>query len=218
LAQTVDTAIKLIESIPGLPDELKIMLLRILFKTIFESQQSDRDYAAISYAVMDGHDYLDRSCFGNAESIEIFFDASRPDVYCSYVDAVLAFEAAQEERSGRFAVGYVSLRYMRGSRGLIAPSQFPESVAIEISGLRDAEGSVPFIMNAVRLARNPMFAGRFHWGQFNPLTRPEVETLYDVAPGKRLSRWKDALRQLTRNGTMDGFSSKFTRDAGLEPF
>ena len=74
------------------------------------------------------------------------------------------------------------------------------------------------IMNAVQLARNPMFAGCFHWGQFNPLTRPEVEQLYNVAPSQRLSRWRDALRQLTRNGARDGFSSKFTIRAGLEPF
>ena len=120
------------------------MLLRTLFKLIFESEQKDRDYVAISYAVMDGHDYLDRSCFGNAESIEIFFDAARPDIYCAFADAALAFEAAQEEQSGKFAVGYISLRYMRGSQGLIAPSQFDETVAIEISGIRDARGSVPF--------------------------------------------------------------------------
>jgi hypothetical protein len=192
------------------------MLLRTIFKQVFESLQKDRDYVAISYAVMDGYDYLDRSCYGNAESIEIFFDATRPDIYCAFVDAALAFEAAQEEQSGMFAVGYVSLRYMRGSHGLIAPSQFVESVAIEISGIRDARGSVPFIMNAVQLARNPMFAGCFHWGQFNPLTRPEVEALYDVAPGSRLTRWRAALKQLTKNGAMDGFSSAFTRNAGLE--
>lgn len=216
LAATVDAGIKAVEDIPGLSQEMKIMLLRTIFKQVFESQQKDRDYVAISYAVMDGHDYLDRSCFGNAESIEIFFDATRPDIYCAFVDAALAFEAAQEEQSGMFAVGYVSLRYMRGSHGLIAPSQFAESVAIEISGIRDARGSVPFIMNAVQLARNPMVVGCFHWGQFNPLTRPEVEALYDVAPGSRLTRWRAALKLLTKNGAMDGFSSAFTRKAGLE--
>jgi hypothetical protein len=218
LAEAADTIIKAIDAIPGVPHEFKVMLLRIVFKELFESQQDDRDYVAISYAVMDGHDYLDRSCFGNAESIEIFFDASRPAVYCSFVDAVLAFEAAQEERDMRFTVGYVSLRYVLGSRALIAPAQFPETVAIEISGIRDAAGSVPFIMNAVQLARNPMFAGCFHWGQFNPLKRPEVEKLFDGAPALRLSRWRNSLRQLTRFGAMDGFSSDFTRNAGLEPF
>lgn len=217
LAGAADTIIKAIDTIPGVPTEFKVMLLRIVFKKLFESQQGNRDYAAISYAVMDGHDYLDRSCFGNAESIEIFFDASRPDVYCSFVDAVLAFEAAQEESAMRFTVGYVSLRYINGSRALIAPAQFLETVAIEISGIRDAAGSVPFIMNAVKLARHPMFAGCFHWGQFNPLTRAEVEKLYDAAPALRLSRWRSSLRQLTKNGALDGFSSKFTRHAGLEP-
>jgi hypothetical protein len=217
LASAADGVIKAIDAIP-VPTELKVMLLRIVFKKLFESQQSNRDYAAISYAVMDGHDYLDRSCFGNAESIEIFFDASRPDVYCSFVDAVLAFEAAQEERAMRFTVGYISLRYVGGSRALLAPAQFPETVAIEISGIRDAEGSVPFIMNAVTLARNPMFAGFFHWGQFNPLTRPEVERLYGAAPALRLARWRNSLSLLTKNGTLDGFSSTFTRRAGLEPF
>ena len=118
----------------------------------------------------------------------------------------------------RFAVGYISLRYVGGSRALIAPAQFLDTVAIEISGLRDAAGSVPFVMNAVTVARNPMFAGCFHWGQFNPLTRAEVEKLYGAAPDLRLSRWRNSLRQLTRNGTLDGFSSKFTRQAGLEPF
>jgi hypothetical protein len=218
LAQTVETVIETIEDIPGIPQSIKIMLLRAIFKLVFESQQKDHDYVAISYAVMDGHDYLDRSCFGNAESIEIFFDAARPDIYCAFVDAALAFEAAQEEQAGRFAVGYISLRYMRGSQGLIAPSQFDETVAIEISGIRNARGSVPFIMNAVELARNPMFRGLFHWGQFNPLTRPEVEALFDSAPGKHLTRWRNALQKLTRNGTLDGFSSAFTRNAGLEPF
>jgi hypothetical protein len=218
LAQAANTVIKAIDAIPGVPTEFKVMLLRIVFKQLFESQQSNRDYAAISYAVMDGHDYLDRSCFGNAESIEIFFDASRPDVYCSFVDAVLAFEAAQEESAMQFTVGYISLRYVGGSRALIAPAQFSETVAIEISGIRDAAGSVPFIMNAVKLARNPMFAGCFHWGQFNPLTRAEVEKLYGAAPALRLSRWRNSLRQLTKNGALDGFSSKFTRQAGLEPF
>ena len=76
LAQTVDAGIQAVEAIPGLSQEIKIMLLRTIFKLVFESQQKDRDYVAISYAVMDGHDYLDRSCFGNAESIEIFFDAT----------------------------------------------------------------------------------------------------------------------------------------------
>ncbi len=89
LAQTLDAGIKAIDSVPGIPDSIKIMALRVLFLKVFESEQSNMDMVAISYAVMDGHDYLDRSCFGNAESIEIFFDAQKPDKYCAFVDAVL---------------------------------------------------------------------------------------------------------------------------------
>lgn len=124
LAKVVDTVIKAVQALP-VPYGIMIILLRCVFKSIFESQQKERDYVAISYAVMDGHDYLDRSCFANAESIEVFFDASRPDVYCAYVDAVLAFEASQQESlgpidqaldyvglphgsSGRFTVGYLA--------------------------------------------------------------------------------------------------------------
>ncbi len=218
LAATVDAGIKAIESVPGIPDSVKLMAIRTIFLQVFESEQSELDMVAISYAVMDGHDYLDRSCFGNAESIEIFFDAQRPDKYCAFVDQVLAFETFQQEKLGRFTVGYVSLRYMLGSRALIAPSQFAETVAIEISGIRDASGSVPFIMNAVEVARNPNFAGCFHWGQFNPLKRPEVEFIYNAGPDNRLHHWRDALRMLTNDGALDGFSSDFTRNAGLEPF
>ena len=146
---------------------------------------------------MDGHDYLDRSCFGNAESIEIFFDASRPDVYCSlWMPCWLSKPRRRRGRDDSLsAMSRCATSAALEAHRAIAIS---ESVAIEISGIRDAAGSVPFIMNAVRLARNPMFAGCFHWGQFNPLTRPEVEKLYDVAPSLRLSRWRKSLRQLTR--------------------
>lgn len=95
LAAVVDMGIKTILAMPAIPPEIGIMALRMIFYKVFASQQSKRDYVALSYAVMDTHDYLDRSCFGNAESIEVFFDAARPDLYCAYVDAVLSFEAFQ---------------------------------------------------------------------------------------------------------------------------
>ena len=193
------------------------MALRMILLQLFESQQARRDFVAVSYAVMDTHDYKDRSCFGNAESIEVFFDASRPDVYCTYVDQILAFEAAQQENDGRVAFGYVSLRYVQGSHGLISPSRFAETVVIEVAGIRDAAGTLPFVHNAAQVARHPMFAAPFHWGQFNPLTRREVERIFDGAPrAGSLTAWRQALRRFTQNGRLNGFSSAFTRRAGLE--
>lgn len=215
LAASLDAVIATITRHPDVPGDLAIMIIRAIFHEAFRSQQSNRDYVALSYAVMDGHDYTDRSCYGNAESIEVFFDAARPDIYCTYVDAILAFEAAQQERDGRFSVGYVSLRYVKGARDLIAPARFDDTVVIEVSGLRDAAGSVPFVMNAAQVARHPMFNASFHWGQYNPLTSAEVERHFGNAAGSPLSRWRDALVRLT-NGS-DGFSSAFTVQTGLEP-
>ena len=216
LAGSLDAVIKTIVNNPDIPRELAIMIIRAIFYAAFKSQQGKRDFVALSYAVMDTHDYTDRSCFNNAESIEVFFDAHRPDLYCAYVDAILAFEAAQQEQQGLFSVGYVSLRYVQGSRALIAPARFDDTVVMEIAGLRDAAGSVPFVMNAAKVARKPIFNASFHWGQFNPLERAEVEKHFGAGPNSKLERWRLALEKLT-NGK-DGFSSNFTRDTGLEPF
>jgi hypothetical protein len=217
LTQVVNATIESIMNNPDIPRPVAIMTIRMIFLMIFESQQSKRDYVALSYAVMDTHDYKDRSCFGNAESIEVFFDARRPDVYCTYVDQILAFEAAQQENEGRFTAGYVSLRYVQGSNGLIAPSRFDETLVIEVAAIRDAAGSVPFVMNAAQVARHPMFAAPFHWGQFNPLVRAEVDRIFNGPPKPAaLTMWREALRRFTENGRRNGFSSAFTRRAGLE--
>lgn len=214
LADVVDKGVRVITGSPAIPREVAIMIIRGIYDLLFRSQQSNRDYVALSYAVMDAHDYLDRSCFGNAESIEVFFDAARPDLYCAYVDAILSFEAFQQEQRGLFSIGYVSLRYVLGSDALIAPSRFPETVVIEVAALREAAGSVDFVMNAARVAQRPIFNATFHWGQMNPLVRGEVEAHY----GGRLDRWRDALRRMTEDGAREGFSSDFTRRTGLEPF
>jgi hypothetical protein len=218
LTQVVDAVVTKLLNDPDIPRPIALMTIRMIFLMIFETQQSKRDFVALSYAVMDTHDYKDRSCFGNAYSIEVFFDASRPDIYCTYVDQILAFEAAQQENDGRVTAGYISLRYVRGSRGLIAPSRFAETVVIEVAGIRDAAGTVPFVNNAVAVARHPQFAAPFHWGQFNPLSRAEVERIFNSAPRPgSLDTWRRALRDLTLNGLLDGFSSDFTRRTGLEP-
>jgi hypothetical protein len=203
---------------PAIPRSVALMTIRVIFLQTFETQQGKRDFVALSYAVMDTHDYNDRSCFGNAHSIEVFFDASRPDTYCTYVDQILAFEAAQQENDGHVTAGYISLRYIQGSRGLIAPSRFDNTVVIEVAGIRDASGTIPFVNNAAKVARHPQFAAPFHWGQFNPLSQEEVERIFNSAPREgSLDAWRRVLRDLTQNGLLDGFSSDFTRRTGLEP-
>lgn len=202
----------------GVPRPLALMILRCAFLQVFEMEQSDRDYVAISYAVMDGHDYHDQSCFGDADSIEVFFDARDPSKYCTYIDQILAFEAAQQASGIGVTVGYVSLRYVLGSHALISPSRWPETLVIEIAQIRN-QRQAPFVDNAARLARNPMFAAPFHWGQRNPLTALEVEQIFNATPRPgALDLWRRKLRQiLSDHDVKEGFSSTFTRQTGLEP-
>jgi len=215
LAARMQDALDAVDALP-IPEWMKLMFVRWLFMEIFDSQQSDQDFQAISYAVMDTHSYLDKSCYGNVISIEVFFDADRPDVYCSYVDAILAFEQNQQEQDFRFTAGYVSLRYIKASSALLAPSIFGNTVVIEVAGLRAMDGSVPFVENAATVARDPMYAAPFHWGQHNPLTREEVEAIFNAPGSTRLTLWRQVLAKLTNNGELDGFSSAFTRQTGLE--
>jgi hypothetical protein len=218
LAEAADALITGLLNNPLIPRVLTLMILRAIMLQLFESQQTRRNYVALSYAAMDWHDYKDRSCYGNAESIEVFFDATRPDVYCSYLDQVLAYEGTQQENDGRVTIGYISLRYVKQSHALLAPSRFEATVVMEIAGIRDASGSVPFIRNAEKVARHPMFGVPFHWGQSNPLERAEVERIFDGPPRYGdLAKWRSKLRDVeTTAGRRGGFSSTFTRRTGLE--
>lgn len=201
----------------ALPEPFRIAAWRVIGLQIFEQLQSPQDLAAISYAVMDIHDYRDRSCNKNVDSTEIFFNADRPDIFTSYIDLILSFEPVQQAK-GRGFVGYISLRFVQASAGLIAPARWRNTVVMEIAGLRDASGTTPFIDNAIAIARSPIFQAAFHWGQRNPLERHEVARIFDSAPKTgAYTKWRNALRNLTEDGRRDGFSSEFTRRSGLEP-
>jgi hypothetical protein len=202
---------------PGIPRCISLNVVRGFLLMGFEAQRGNRDFVALSYAVMDTHDYLDRSCFTNAHSIEVFFDADHPDKYCTFVDQVLAFEALQQETQGKVSIGYLSIRYVQGSYGLISPSRYNNTVVIEVAGIRDASGTDSLVAYATELAKHGQFAAPFHWGQFNPLTRTDVEKIYNSSPrAGSLDVWRNALRRLNDNGQTDAFSSEFTRRAGLE--
>jgi hypothetical protein len=184
---------------------------------LFSSQQNDLDFEAISYAVMDGHDYFDQSCNVNVDSIEVFFDATNP-MLVAYVDALLAFEVAQE-RIGRAFVGYFSLRFTGPTDALIGPEQFKRTCVIEVAGLNDVTGVRELVDFAAMLALDPNFGGILHWGQRNPSTMADIEARFgDTAgdPKEKLTRWRGALSRLTDNGARDGFSNTFTRNTGLE--
>jgi len=80
-------------------------------------------------------------------------------------------------------------------------------------------GSIQFVDFAVTLAQDPNIKGLLHWGQQNNSTQQQIEFRFDDAPGSStggLHLWRETLAILTKNGRLDGFSSKFTRRAGLE--
>ena len=50
---------------------------QLIYYLAFQQQQSERDYDALSYAVMDQKDYLNVSCEVNVDSVEVFFRRRR---------------------------------------------------------------------------------------------------------------------------------------------
>ncbi len=206
---------------PNDPDPLRraagLFTWQLIAYKAFESQQDDLDFDAISYAMMDRKDYLNISCEVNVDSVEVFFDAV-DDRLIAFVDALLAYEMMQEF-NGKAFVGYASLRFMGRSRALIGMQKFETTCAVEIACLKDVSGGKELINYAVTLARNPNINGLLHWGQRNDYTRAEVERIYGdspLNPGGNLGFWRKALDIITDGGHLDGFSSEFTRRAGLE--
>lgn len=185
---------------------------------IFELMQSEEQFGALSYAVMDRKNYLDRSCEHNVDSVEVFFDA-RDSCLVAFVDALIAFEINQEVNHGRAFLGYVSLRFTGPTRALIGMQKHETTCAVEVAGLLDMSGSQDLIKYAERLALNPNIGGVLHWGQRNNATRAEIEALFGDspgAPGGDLGLWRGVLDLITEGGRFDGFSSDFSRRIGLE--
>jgi hypothetical protein len=206
---------------PNEPDPAKraagLLAWQLIAYMVFESMQGDLQFGALSFAVMDRKNYLDRSCEHNVDSVEVFFDAT-DDRLVAFVDALIAFEINQELR-GKAFLGYVSLRFTGPTGALIGMQKHATTCSIEVAGLKDLTGSAELVEYAERLARNPNIRGVLHWGQRNGATRAEVELRFGdgpTNPGGDLGDWRQALSVITENGRLDGFSNDFSRRAGLE--
>ena len=192
-----------------------LLAWQMLAYSLFKNAQDDLDYNAISYAVLDRHDYTDRSCNSNADSIEVFFDATDP-MLIAFIDELLAFEVRQEIE-GRAFVGYISLRFTGPTRALLGMQRHNLTCAVEIAGLRDVDGVTQLIDFAIMLSRDPNFGGILHWGQRNPSNAADIEHRFgDNSERNTLRPWREALSRITDGGRLDGFSSAFTRSTGLE--
>jgi hypothetical protein len=192
-----------------------LFVWQLIALKVFELLQKEQDYEAISYAIMDRRDYLNISCEVNGDSIEVFFDVV-DDRLIAFIDALIAFEINQEFH-GRAFVGYASLRFTRPSRALLGMQKHWITCSVEIAGLKDVEGSQELIDYASRLALDCNMGALVHWGQHNDYVAADVDRLYGqpTSPaGSDIARWRHVLADLT--DSLDGFSSDFTRQRGLE--
>ncbi|MGB9308921.1 MAG: hypothetical protein WCB92_36065 [Mycobacterium sp.] len=187
---------------------------RLVYNEVFDTQQDAEDYEAVSYAVMDKTQYGDM-CLVNVDSVEVFFDAMDSRLI-AYVDALIAFEEAQEHH-GKSMVGYASLRFTGPSTALLGPEQFDTTCVVEIATLRDVSGGQDLLDYAVKLALNPNIGGILHWGQRNDSNRSDIDRLFGPMSGyDRIGQWRAALDLFTGGGDNNAFSSSFTRMVGLE--
>lgn len=180
----------------------------------FKQKQGPEDFTAISYAVMDGHDYTMASCVVNVDSIEVFFDASDPNLPV-FIDALLTYEATQEVMEGKAVVGYISLRFTGPTRALLGMQAFPRTCVVEVACLKDVAGSQELMAFASAFARDRNIRGIIHWGQRNDCTAAEIEDRFGDATwiGDKLTPWRRALHHIVGG---DRFSTEFTRRLGLE--
>lgn len=206
---------------PGLDpiNSAGVFVWRLIGYYAFSSEQGEQDYVALSYAVMDKHDYLSVNCDVNVDSIEVFFDAAGDEVV-AFVDALLNYEAAQEH-AGRAFVGYASLRFTGKSSALLGPQRWQRSCAVEVSCLRDVSGSQELFDYTVQLALSPNFGGVLHWGQRNDSSALDIAHAFGNARladpfTSDLEEWREVLADVTDNGRRQGFSNAFSRQTGLE--
>jgi hypothetical protein len=167
---------------------------------------------AVSYAVMDQHNYTNVGCVSPGDSIEFFMDASSPQLI-DFIDSALAAVRDLAENGQAFG-GYISMRFMTTSGAFIAMQRWTRTCSIEIAGLSRASGTEYLIsrLEQESLARDIIL----HWGQRNYRLIKDVEKHFSPLPGGELYQWRDVLSQLSEHGRLANFSTDNTRKRGLE--
>lgn len=141
------------------------------------------------------------------DSLEYVFDANDPKKYIEFVEYVLTISKSPQ------IIGWISIRYSEGTQALIGMHQFENSVAIEISMLKDITGNESFLKSVQAKAFD--FHGVPHWGQMHDFDdkKTDISKYY----GDNLVKWKKALREFTqRDGNPETFRNEFTDAAGLD--
>src|SRR5262249_37305516 len=147
---------------------------------------------ALSYAVMDQHNYQNKGCVAPGDSIELFFDANKTDCI-SFVDFVLDTVRDLAD-DGKVWAGYLSMRFMTQSSSFLAMQQFPRTVSMEIASLSRASGAEDLLSRIEEESRNRGIV--LHWGQRNNRNQDDIEKKFSMV------KWRDGLSQLSEHGRL----------------
>ena len=210
-----------------LADIDELWILRGLSDLLMGMDQKPRSATAISYALMDIHNYRDWVCSKNGDSIELFFDAWTPDAK-DFID--LVFQRITEMENGDLAEtggqrmafpGYIAIRFTKQTRALLGMQRWGHATSVEIAGVNACKGTSRLLSRIHQDAVDFQGPGgpraSLHWGQKNTVDMRHVEDAFQAwVPGGRMNVWRSVLADLTRNGRDATFSTPFSRHAGLE--
>ena len=185
-------------------------LLQLVYKLAQESQHLDTSHnlTAISYGVMDEHDYQNKGCIAPGDSIELFFDADKMD-FVNFADYVID-QTRDLLDDGEVWAGYLSLRFMTNTPAMLGMQRWKRTVSMEIASLSRASGADELMKRIEEESR--MRGVILHWGQRNNRAQTEIEMAY----GSSMTKWRSALSGLSEHGRLADFSTEYTRLKGLE--
>jgi len=172
-----------------------------------QHQPTGKKFVAISYGVMDEHNYQNKGCVAPGDSIELFFDADKTG-FRDFVDFVLGAVRDLAD-DGKVWAGYLSMRFMTQSPSFLAMQRWPRTVSMEIASLSKASGTESLMSRIEDESRNRGVV--LHWGQRNHRTQADVEKQFAGT-----SKWRGGLSDLSEHGRLANLSTEFTRLKGLE--
>ncbi len=168
-----------------------------------QHQPTDKQLVAIRYWVMDEHNYQNKGRIAPGDSIELFFDADKPD-YISFVLGVVEDRADD----GKVWGGYLSMRFRTQSPALLAMQQWPRTVPGDRRPIQTVRRpGAPLAVEEESRNRDIVL----HWGQRNHREQTDVEQQF-----VSIDAWRDTLADLSEHGRLANLSTELTRLVGLE--
>jgi hypothetical protein len=153
--------------------------------------------------IMDLHNYKYDGCL-SVNSAEFFFDAATT-AYITFID-----ELRDVAKDLGPLVGIIALRFMRKTPAKLGMQRWARTVSIEVAVPRPGKANAEYMSQMQALAFK--FGGIPHWGQEHSIDAARVAEIY----GAGLDTWRWALAETDPGKKKNTFSSRFTRERGLE--